>query len=910
MCNCKTKNPSAKCNCVYTNDPGNIQNINLLLEGKSAYELAVQRGYIGNLDQWLASLNIEIDYPVERILKDTVIALDSTWSSTKINTLMNAAAAINKGPVAIEKYGAIGDGVADDTNAFKLAILDNIKAVITTPLSGTRTDGKKNYWNYIQPTVNNYILLTGKYKVTQSIPLPPYTRFQGNSSPNLISNEKSGSTIIASGISGIVFPTANVRFSDGAIVTDAFVTAADIDQGGYTYVSNIEFDRVTFTRDTTKSEIPLHYIKLSGSTHSKITNCNFIDSYIPVVINTSWNWTLKNNFFTPRVCGYILTESITTGENSFNEVNGQLMAPYTNNNLPYGLASNAGKYYSGKTVGYMRFHCNEVNVNNVTEFGMDIGVVSESSSGIIDNPYVEGINAGGVAFYQNLSAYQGYRLGEISLASTVNLFRFNDFARSEIHFIGNVTDYTLFGYVHPSCDIKLYQFRNPNVVLPKGVVQMDNWGSDVNDHLQNVLGLNIAKHFNLVADCPLDANVNLRGDKLVLGNGKTTETIVNATARIFAFTKDILFKDLTINVNTAGFISPIIGEYKISFENCKINLSGGPLITNDQAYVGEINKVILSFDDNCIVSSDIPRYLISDLDPDWARLDVTIIKSQSTFTNVYIPHDSIPLKIEEVTGFIGFPTIATRADGASYPGGKMLHTDPAFKDGLNGLIPFNNLNNGNLTLTRVVADATTPTESGWMLKVTNLGTTSPDNGGFSFNTQTRPNAIFKARFIAKLPIGAFLDLTTDFYGDDGYTTEDTTRIGTGNWEEYIFTVRCGNTGTFLKTNSFSTRGTANQSWYIAYATVYDMTADPDFIQIDDTTSTTTSAYSSSRVNSLLGVKVDKVTGKGLSTNDYTDEDKQALALKQDFWLVDVNNKRWKIEVQPDGTLSTRPEFET
>lgn len=50
------KNPSIKCNCAYTNHPGNISNINLLLEGKSAYQSALDHGFMGTEQEWLDSL--------------------------------------------------------------------------------------------------------------------------------------------------------------------------------------------------------------------------------------------------------------------------------------------------------------------------------------------------------------------------------------------------------------------------------------------------------------------------------------------------------------------------------------------------------------------------------------------------------------------------------------------------------------------------------------------------------------------------------------------------------------------------------------------------------------------------------------------------------------------------------------
>lgn len=67
------------------------------------------------------------------------------------------------------------------------------------------------------------------------------------------------------------------------------------------------------------------------------------------------------------------------------------------------------------------------------------------------------------------------------------------------------------------------------------------------------------------------------------------------------------------------------------------------------------------------------------------------------------------------------------------------------------------------------------------------------------------------------------------------------------------------------------------------------------------------AYDESQVDTLLDVKVDKVTGKGLSANDYTDAEKEKVKQiddKQDKIIVSPNGSKFIISVADDGTLST------
>jgi len=540
------------------------------------------------------------------------------------------------GAVNLEWFGAKGDfnfathTGTDNSDAIEKAIAYCSRPIITLPF-------KNNYFKYVQPDVVNYIYIPyGKYKITRQIKLNPYIRFEGCSAANIITNEKQGSCFVASGISDYVFATATVRFSDGVIVPDQFITGNDLDYGSYSYCPNVEFNRIVFTVDGSKSQMPLGFIKLSGATHSKITNCRFIGSKFPLIINSSWNWEVSNNFMSPLICGVILTESITHGTFTQNEINGNLaLQNYHDNTLPFGFANNSGTYFAGKTCGVYQRSSNARILYNVLEGGLYYGVISENCGGIIDNNYIEALQTGGCAYAQTSSAYLNYNIGYTYIDASCRLFDFMDFARSTVTFTGMVSNFGSIGRVNASCDIKLYNFRNFDKTLPKGVTIADNYSADISGNLSNVLNIPVPKVFNLIASCPLSADVNVTGDKLVLGNGQTIETTINATGRMLCFTKDISFKDLTINVNEDGFLSPIIGSYTFKFTNCKINLNGGSLFTNQLAFNGEVNNVKVIFE-NCTITSTNPVDLFGNLGDKWAKLDVEVYKYQTILTNIIL----------------------------------------------------------------------------------------------------------------------------------------------------------------------------------------------------------------------------------------------------------------------------------
>ncbi|AKQ08516.1 hypothetical protein PQE66_gp201 [Bacillus phage PBC2] len=188
---------------------------------------------------------------------------------------------------------------------------------------------------------------------------------------------------------------------------------------------------------------------------------------------------------------------------------------------------------------------------------------------------------------------------------------------------------------------------------------------------------------------------------------------------------------------------------------------------------------------------------------------------RSTFDDYYDKKAQLIKKINESS--------KTVAQGLS---GKVLHTDPTFKNGLNDVKIYNNSSSyGNVTLNRIAKLADTPTSSDYVLEVKTLATpVSPNYGGFTFQTMTRANAVFITRFVAKLPVGSSFVFGSNGIGTGGKSEWLTSSAGTGNWEEYIYRVQCGYTGTFSTTNFFSVYGgTLPLTWHLAYATVIDAT---------------------------------------------------------------------------------------
>ena len=159
--------------------------------------------------------------------------------------------------------------------------------------------------------------------------------------------------------------------------------------------------------------------------------------------------------------------------------------------------------------------------------------------------------------------------------------------------------------------------------------------------------------------------------------------------------------------------------------------------------------------------------------------------------------------------------------------GRMLYRDPTFHNGNNSIAVYNNSGNGTVTITRQ-QDSTAPNDSKYVIKIQTSGSASPGNGGFYFGTGTSNRKVFITRIIAKIPTGRNIQWASNSIGTGGSSHWLTSNSGTGDWKEYVYKVVCG-TSNFSSTNYFYIDGAQGNSsaplvWYVAYATVFDLTS--------------------------------------------------------------------------------------
>lgn len=161
---------------------------------------------------------------------------------------------------------------------------------------------------------------------------------------------------------------------------------------------------------------------------------------------------------------------------------------------------------------------------------------------------------------------------------------------------------------------------------------------------------------------------------------------------------------------------------------------------------------------------------------------------------------------------------------AGYP----VYNDPEFAKGANGVLVYNNSNNGTVTHA-IVSDSSSGNSSGKVLKITHTGSGSPGFGGFVQYISSRANAVFIQIFRAKIPTGRNVATTSNSMGDNYKDEWLTPTTGTGRWEWYARRVICGASGTFSTSGHIYIKDGAAPTassplvWYLSYCNVIDIT---------------------------------------------------------------------------------------
>lgn len=216
--------------------------------------------------------------------------------------------------------------------------------------------------------------------------------------------------------------------------------------------------------------------------------------------------------------------------------------------------------------------------------------------------------------------------------------------------------------------------------------------------------------------------------------------------------------------------------------------------------------------------------------PSWTGDAITVLPEQAGVVMVKVLGSNIT---DPVSDYVDISVVEEGENGESLSG-RMLHTDPTFKAGMNGVSKYSNAAaevKALLVVERVERPEDAPTTSTHCLRVTCKAEQSPGFGGVYQTIQSRANAVFIQKVIAKLPEGYALNWAANSMGTGRVVKWLTPVAGTGKYETYLLKITCGAEGDFSTGGHLYVTGSpvpteeAPLVWHIAYMTAFDQTDD-------------------------------------------------------------------------------------
>lgn len=232
-----------------------------------------------------------------------------------------------------------------------------------------------------------------------------------------------------------------------------------------------------------------------------------------------------------------------------------------------------------------------------------------------------------------------------------------------------------------------------------------------------------------------------------------------------------------------------------------------------------------------------PQIEIGDTATGWKPAPEDGVNSSIEYTKsqIDIVEKKIELKVSSTTYEEGISNAQRIARYLST--GRMLpeYSDVCFSKGLNNLHVYNNSGTEGVKIFRS-SIAGVPNNTGYSCTINTTlsrGDTIPGAGGFYFGNIARYGAMFLYKLVAAIPKGRILEFASNQIGDDSTREWLTDHVGTDNWEEYYYLIKCGRSGILSTSGFFFIYDKADVEWHLAYATVYDVFGDNS--QINKTT---------------------------------------------------------------------------
>lgn len=272
--------------------------------------------------------------------------------------------------VNVKDFGAVGDGVADDTAALQAAIDYAAPYVWQGSTLATTTS---------QQVVASVFVPVGKYRITSPLLLSKGLKMFGETGSGFFqSTNQSMISADFDGMDSYILDTAPFDTSGNRPLSKTY-TGTQFDVRDISSVNSIVLENLLITAEAGRTV--MGGLNMTGAAQSHVRNCGFTNVNVGIRLTGSWAGSFVDNHIDAKAQGIYCNQDVTTWDiqNNYITVTNNPDAGYV---WPSGATGGAGGFSAGTQI-INNYACillkfsNPILKNNTLEGG-NIGVAAES----------------------------------------------------------------------------------------------------------------------------------------------------------------------------------------------------------------------------------------------------------------------------------------------------------------------------------------------------------------------------------------------------------------------------------------------------------------------------------------------------------------------------------------------------